>query len=210
MSTHLRTSALAVLALAAATGAALPAHALGFRNCTGEVIRVNVYNNDDALRVVPKAGGAIGPGDFRNYNVGGGLQFVKIFRAQVGDRLMRQQGGISGGGNYSVQPGYRIGPNTSCAATGKPGTGPGPGPQPFTLGGSWIPESGVAQWQMTISQASPGLLGVQVPAVPALSGTYRRFSGNSYRGPSGATISAGGPGSLVLTTQWGAMRYRRR
>lgn len=105
--------AAAVLA-GTAIAATAPAQAMMVRNCTGDVIRVNVYNNDDALRVIPKFGGTIGPGETRSAYSNAPRSFIKVFRAQVIDRLMVERGGIPDGSSISILPGYRIGNGSSC------------------------------------------------------------------------------------------------
>lgn len=113
MKTPLRTlfafAALATTAFATVQ----PAQAITVRNCTGDVIRVNIYNNDDALRVIPKFGGKLGPGATGRVNTGG-PSFVKVFRAQVIDKMMIERGGLSNNGSYIVTPGYGLRPGSSC------------------------------------------------------------------------------------------------
>ena len=108
-------NAIAGAALGVAAIAALqPAAAIAIRNCTGDVIRVHIHNNADALRAVPNVVRRLGPGDASRAHAGSPRAFVKVFRAQVVDRLMTERGGLSDRGSYIVLPGYRLARGARC------------------------------------------------------------------------------------------------
>ncbi|MCC2098154.1 MAG: hypothetical protein KDJ29_14760 [Hyphomicrobiales bacterium] len=114
MNTIARTFAAAAVLAVSAFAASQPASAMVIRNCTGDVVRVNFYNNNDALRVVPLAGLKIGPGNGVRYNIPSGSGFIKVFRAQVIDKLMFERGGLPNGGNFLVTRGYGFSSGMQC------------------------------------------------------------------------------------------------
>ncbi|MGE3248210.1 MAG: hypothetical protein AB7F96_10195 [Beijerinckiaceae bacterium] len=113
MNAFSRFAASAALA-ACAFAAVQPAQAITVRNCTGDVIRVNIYNNDDALRVIPKAGGKIGPGAVAGGNTGAPRAFVKVFKGGVVDQFRTERGGLADSGYFSVTRNYQIVPGNAC------------------------------------------------------------------------------------------------
>lgn len=114
MTTLTQKIAVAAILAASALATIQPSQAMVVRNCTGDVVRVNFYNNNDALRVVPLAGLKIGPGNAVQYNIPSGSGFIKVFRAQVVDRLMTERGGLSNGGYFVVTPGYGLASGNRC------------------------------------------------------------------------------------------------
>lgn len=91
-----------------------PASAITVKNCTGEIIRVNIYNNNDTWRAIPKFGGALGPGDSGRANAGSPRAYVKIFKAGIIDKLKIDRGGLSNGKSYVVRRGYRLAVGKRC------------------------------------------------------------------------------------------------
>lgn len=128
-----KTIAKAITAAILVSGAALasqPAMAMGFKNCTGEQIRIKIYNNRDVARIAanPFGNGTIGVNGYRDFNVGKDLKQVKVLRSRFGkDTEVLLVGGLNGGHKFSVR---KVGNRYSISTQNDCGKGAGPKPGP--------------------------------------------------------------------------------
>ena len=83
--------------------AATSANAFQIRNCTGDTIRVNVYNNHDIAQLVPLFGGQLRHTQAGYANASGRDVAVKVFQSRIIDALRISQTGVDGGGDYTVR-----------------------------------------------------------------------------------------------------------
>ena len=117
-----RTFVKAITAAALISGAALasqPAFAMGFKNCTGEQIRVKIYNNHDVSRAIAKRNKTLGVNDYHWFKLDSDLYQVAIFRSRVGkDTRVHLKGGLNGGHKFSVRKSrgrYYISTTNDCS-----------------------------------------------------------------------------------------------
>lgn len=130
-------SALAVGALISGISTmSQPASAMGFKNCTGKIIRIQIFKNNDVIKIKPLKSGnkLIGVNGYRWFPVSKSLKQVRVFKGRILDKRMLQKSGLEGGHKFSIRRrgngGYYISTENDCArsATG-PRPGPAPGPQ---------------------------------------------------------------------------------
>lgn len=102
MTKFLRT-ALPLIAAMTATGITSQATALDVTNCTGIGIRVHVYNDNDSVMAIARAGGYIGARETASYAVGRALMAVKVFQTGFFDQLRLTESAVAGNAHYSVR-----------------------------------------------------------------------------------------------------------
>jgi hypothetical protein len=131
-----KTIANAITAAVLISGAALasqPASAMGFKNCTGEQIRVKIYNNRDTMRAIAKRNRTLGVRDYHWFKLDSKLYQVRVYSSRTGiDKRVLLKGGLNGGHKFSIRKSrgsYSISTQNDCgSATIKP---PKPGPTPI-------------------------------------------------------------------------------
>jgi len=125
--TMTRTFVKAITAAALISGAALasqPAFAMGFKNCTGQQIRVKIYNNNDASRLVAKRNKTLGVNDYHWFKLDSKNYQVLILKSRAGkDEKVHLKGGLNGGHKFSVRRSggrYHISTVNDCAKKAPP------------------------------------------------------------------------------------------
>lgn len=113
MNTLTKMTAAIGLAIASAAVASVPANALGIRNCTSHVIKIQTFNNNDDKRIFPKQSKKIGPGDLRLFS-GKRRITIKVFDARGFDKLKFVRGGLSANAKYSILRNWRIVKGEDC------------------------------------------------------------------------------------------------
>ena len=112
--------------ISGATAASQPAIAMGFKNCTGEQIRIKIYDNSDVGRRVanPFGNKTLGVSDYHWFKVGNELKQVAVFRSRVGkDVEVLVKGGLNSAHKYSVRKSggrYSINTNNGCGSASLP------------------------------------------------------------------------------------------
>lgn len=109
-----------------------PASAMGFKNCTGDQIRVKIYNNNDVSTIIAKRNKTLGVNDYHWFKLDSRLYQVKLFRSRVGiDREMYLKGGLNGGHKFSIRKtrsgNYYVSSENDCTRV-KPKPDPAPRP----------------------------------------------------------------------------------
>ena len=75
---------------------------IGFQNCTGDDIRVHIYNGKDSAQIVAKHGGKISAGTLKKWNVGKKKHTVKVFQAKIVDKMQIGKGNLNGNWDYRI------------------------------------------------------------------------------------------------------------
>lgn len=114
MSSIIKKFAVAGTLAVAAIATAVPASAVTIKNCSGQVVRTNVFNNDDVLLIAPKGGGKIGPNDSRSFHVNSRHATVVIYKAGLFDKGKSAYRGLARNGSYVIRPGYQLASGRRC------------------------------------------------------------------------------------------------
>ncbi len=200
--TYLKSMAIAALACGTMI-AAQPASAIVIRNCTDIVIKVQVFNNNDALRVIALRQANIGTGDAANMEVGGNKVQIKVFKAQLFDAPILVKGGMGGYATWTVRGkggSYSVSSQNDCQ-TASTGGGGGGGPV-VTIpvdSGKWVG----AGKPLTIRTASSTSFTLKRKGKKGRT-TYSLVGRDTYRGGDGNTFVMLAQGQA----NWGGTRIR--
>ncbi len=197
----------AITAAALISGAALagaPASAMGFKNCTGEQIRIKIYNNHDVSKIVAKRNKTFGVNDYHWFKLDSDLYQVRIYRSRSGkDTEVYLKGGLNGGHKFSVRKSgrrYSISTTNDCgSANVKP---PKPVATIAVNAGRWVGAKPI----FTISNVTANSFtldpkGKKRPAV-----TYTLVANDTYNGSDGKVFVMTASGRAT----WGGVPYRRK
>ena len=204
-----RTNYVKAMTAAALIGGAMvaspPASAMGVRNCTDIVIKVQIFNNNDALRVIALKQANIGIGDRANMNVGSSRKQIKVFRAQVLDKVLFVKGGLNGNDIYSIRGrngSYTVSQKNDCQTAGTGGGGGGPVVTIPVDSGKWI---GAGRKPITIRTASSTSFTLKQKGRKGKT-LYTLVGRDAYRGADGTGFVMTARGQAT----WGNTPIRRK
>lgn len=112
----------AMTVAAVVSGAALSSQstfAMGFKNCTGQQIRIKIYNNNDVSKLIAKRNKTLGVNDYYWFKLDNDLYQVRIYKSRSGkDEEVLLRGGLNGGHKFSVRRNgsrYAISTTNDCS-----------------------------------------------------------------------------------------------
>jgi hypothetical protein len=202
-----KTIAKAVTAAILISGAALasqPAMAMGFKNCTGEQIRIKIYNNNDVSKLIAKRNKTLGVNGYYDFKLDSKLYQVRVYRSRTGkDTEVLLVGGKNGNYKYSVRKSgnrYSLSNVNDCRSAGGGG---GTKPAPYiAVSEGWWNTSGkpIVIRNVTKNSFNMRTKGKQNKT------TYTRIKDNTYRGADGKLFVMRGNG----VADWNGVRIRHR
>lgn len=201
-----------LMTIAALVGGAMfatqPAYAMGFKNCTGEQIRIKIYDNSDVGRrfANPFGNKTLGVGDYHWFKVGKELKQVSVFRSRVGkDTEVLVKGGLNSGHKFSVRKSggrFSISTDNGCGSADTGGGGGGPVVTIPVDSGKWI---GAGRKPITIRTASSTSFTLKQKGRKGKT-LYTLVGRDAYRGADGTGFVMTARGQAT----WGNTPIRRK
>jgi len=216
-------NALAAVALVAGLSTmSQPASAMGFKNCTGTIIRIQIFKNNDVVKIKPLKNGnkLIGVNGYRWFPVSKSLKQVRVFKGRILDKRMVQMGGLEGGHKFSIRRrkggGFYISTENDCprSATG-PRPGPAPGPQyRVTIPvdpGYWIAGSDYRRYKTLIRRVSATSFTIERARSNEQPRLFKLAGNDMYKDAFGNRFTMQARERASLTDGYGdVVRFKRR